>query len=91
MQQTRLLLLIALWSLSPAAQAYLEFLYSPAGQEIVAKNYYRPRNADIAAKYAGQFANVELVGIDHFGGWKLAQKQHFSTGGVFDQITATKP
>jgi sulfate/thiosulfate-binding protein len=73
------------------AQAYLEFLYSPEGQEIVAKNYYRPRNADIAAKYAGQFAKVELVGIDHFGGWKLAQKQHFSTGGVFEQITATNP
>jgi sulfate/thiosulfate transport system substrate-binding protein len=73
------------------AQAYLEFLYSPEAQEIVAKNYYRPRDANVAAKHAGQFANVELVGIDHFGGWKLAQKQHFSTGGVFDQITASKP
>jgi sulfate/thiosulfate transport system substrate-binding protein len=70
------------------AQAYLEFLYTPEGQEIAAKNYYRPRNAEIAAKYAAQFANVELVGIDHFGGWKLAQKTHFATGGVFDQITA---
>ena len=69
------------------AQAYLEFLYSPAGQEIVAKNYYRPRNPQIAAKYAAQFAQVEMVGIDHFGGWKVAQKQHFNTGGVFDQIT----
>ena len=73
------------------AQAYLEFLYSPEAQEIVAKNYYRPRDANVAAKHAGQFASVELVGIDHFGGWKLAQKQHFSTGGVFDQITASKP
>ena len=70
------------------AQAYLEFLYSPEGQELVAKNYYRPRSADIAAKYADQFARVELVGIDHFGGWKLAQKTHFATGGIFDQITS---
>jgi sulfate/thiosulfate-binding protein len=70
------------------AQAYLEFLYSPEGQELAAKNYYRPRSTDIAAKYAGQFAEVELVGIDHFGGWKLAQKTHFATGGIFDQITS---
>jgi sulfate/thiosulfate transport system substrate-binding protein len=73
------------------AEAYLEFLYTPEGQEIAAKNYYRPRNSDIAAKYADQFAKVELVPIDHFGGWKLAQKTHFATGGVFDQITGTKP
>jgi len=70
------------------AEAYLEFLYTPEGQEIAAKNFYRPRNADIAAKYAAQFATVELVDIEHFGGWKLAQKTHFATGGVFDQITA---
>jgi sulfate/thiosulfate transport system substrate-binding protein len=70
------------------AQAYLEFLYRPEGQEIAAKNFYRPRDPAIAAKYAKQFAQVELVGIDHFGGWKLAQKTHFATGGVFDQITA---
>jgi len=70
------------------AQAYLEFLYSREGQEIAAKNFYRPRNPEIAAKYASQFAQVELVGIDHFGGWKLAQKTHFATGGIFDQITA---
>ena len=73
------------------AQAYLEFLYSPEGQEIAAKNFYRPRDAAIAAKYADQFAKVELVGIDHFGGWKLAQKTHFVTGGVFDKITAAAP
>ena len=72
------------------AQAYLEFLYTPEGQQIAAKNFYRPRNAEIAAKYAAQFAQVELVGIDHFGGWKLAQKTHFATGGIFDQITAGK-
>ena len=73
------------------AQAYLEFLYTPEGQEIAAKNHYRPRNPEIAARYAQQFAQVELVDIEHFGGWKLAQKQHFSTGGIFDQITADKP
>ena len=76
------------------AQAYLEFLYTPEGQEIAAKHFYRPRDAAVAAKYASQFANVELVDIAHFGGWKLAQKQHFATGGIFDQITtqsATAP
>ena len=72
------------------AQAYLEFLYTPEGQEIAAKNFYRPRNQDVAARYANQFAQVELVGIDHFGGWKLVQKTHFSTGGIFDQITTGK-
>jgi sulfate transport system substrate-binding protein len=68
------------------AQAYLEFLYTPEGQEIAAKNFYRPRDPAIKAKYASQFADVELVGIDHFGGWKNAQKDHFATGGIFDQI-----
>jgi sulfate transport system substrate-binding protein len=70
------------------AQAYLEFLYTPEGQEIVAKNYYRPRDASIAAKYSNEFANIELVDIGHFGGWKLAHKIHFANGGIFDQITA---
>jgi sulfate/thiosulfate-binding protein len=70
------------------AQAYLEFLYTPEGQEIVAQNDYRPRDPVVAARHASQFAQVELIGIDHFGGWKLAQKTHFSTGGIFDQITA---
>jgi sulfate/thiosulfate transport system substrate-binding protein len=69
------------------AQAYLEFLYSPEGQEIAARNFYRPRDPSVAAKYAGQFAQTELVTIAHFGGWKLAQKEHFADGGVFDQIT----
>jgi sulfate transport system substrate-binding protein len=72
------------------AQAYLEFLYTPEGQEIAARHYYRPRDAAVAAKFAGQFAKVELVGIDHFGGWKLTQKTHFATGGIFDQITASQ-
>jgi sulfate transport system substrate-binding protein len=68
------------------AQAYLEFLYSPEGQEIAARHFYRPRDAAIAAKYASQFAQVELVTVGHFGGWKLAQKEHFDTGAIFDQI-----
>jgi sulfate/thiosulfate-binding protein len=69
------------------AEAYLQFLYSPEGQEIAARNFYRPRDAAVATKYASQFAQVELVTIDHFGGWKLVQKEHFANGGVFDQIT----
>jgi sulfate/thiosulfate-binding protein len=73
------------------AQAYLEFLYTPEGQEIVARHYYRPRDASILAKYRAQFADVELVDIGHFGGWKVAQKEHFATGGVFDQITTATP
>jgi len=70
------------------AQAYLEFLYTPEAQEIAAKHFYRPRDPAVLAKYQQQFAKVELVSIEHFGGWKLAQKQHFANGGVFDQITA---
>jgi sulfate transport system substrate-binding protein len=71
------------------AEAYLQFLYTPEGQEIAARHFYRPRNPEILAKYQQQFAKVELVNIDHFGGWKLTQKRHFATGGVFDQITTT--
>ena len=71
------------------AHAYLEFLYTPEGQEIAARNFYRPRDPAVEAKYASQFAKVELVGIEHFGGWKLAQKEHFATGGIFDQITTS--
>ena len=74
-----------------AATAYLEYLYSPEGQEIVAKNYYRPRDAGVAAKYASQFKPVKLLTIDaDFGGWRAAQKAHFDDGGVFDQIYAPK-
>ena len=69
------------------AQAYLEYLYSAEGQEIAARNFYRPQDAKIAAKYAKQFAKTRLVTIDKsFGGWRNAQKVHFSDGGVFDQI-----
>jgi len=69
------------------ATAYLEHLYSPAGQEIAAKNFYRPRNADIAKKYEATFPKLNLVTIDKdFGGWKTAQPKFFNDGGVFDQI-----
>jgi sulfate/thiosulfate transport system substrate-binding protein len=69
------------------AKAYLEYLYSNEGQEIAARNFYRPRNDAIAKKYAQQFPNVKLVTIDEvFGGWQKAQKTHFAEGGVFDQI-----
>ena len=73
------------------AEGYLEFLYTPEGQEIAARNFYRPRDENVAAKFAAVFPKIELVTIEHFGGWKLAQKEHFATGGVFDQITAESP
>ena len=69
------------------AQAYLEFLYTDAGQEIAAKNHYRPRSAAEAQKYAASFPPLKLVTIDEmFGGWAKAQPEHFGDGGVFDQI-----
>ena len=69
------------------AEAYLAYLYSPEGQDIAGKNYYRPIDKKIAAKYARQFAAVKLVSIDEvFGGWQKAQKAHFEDGGSFDQI-----
>jgi sulfate transport system substrate-binding protein len=69
------------------AQAYLEYLYTPEGQDIAGRHYYRPRLQAAAAKYAGQFAKVNLFTIDEvFGGWQKAQTAHFADGGVFDQI-----
>lgn len=69
------------------AQAFVEYLYSDEGQEIAAKNYYRPINEKIAAKYATQFQKVKLVTVEEAaGGWTKAQKTHFSDGGIFDQI-----
>ncbi|WP_372399297.1 sulfate ABC transporter substrate-binding protein [Azospirillum sp. HJ39] len=68
------------------AEAYLQFLYTREGQEIAAKNYYRPRLPELATQYAGRFADVKLVTIEQFGGWRAAQEKHFSDGGVFDQI-----
>ncbi len=73
------------------AEAYLEYLYSPEGQEIAAKNFYRPTDAKVAAKYAKRFPKLKLVTIDDtFGGWTKAQKTHFADGGVFDQIYTRK-
>ncbi|HEY3760355.1 MAG TPA: sulfate ABC transporter substrate-binding protein [Verrucomicrobiae bacterium] len=69
------------------AQAYLQYLYSDEAQEIEAKNFYRPRNAAIATKYAANFPQLKLVTVDaEFGGWAKAQQTHFADGGVFDQI-----
>lgn len=69
------------------AEAYLQFLYTAEGQEIAAKNHYRPRDEKVAAKYAATFAKVELFTIDQaFGGWQSAQKTHFADGGTFDKI-----
>jgi sulfate/thiosulfate-binding protein len=70
------------------AEEYLKFLYTPEGQEIAARNYYRPRNAEVAAKHKELFPKLELVTIKDFGGWTQAQKEHFGDGGVFDQIHA---
>lgn len=72
------------------AEAYLKFLYTDEGQEIIAKNYYRPTNPAIAAKYAGKFPKLNLVTIADFGGWGKAQSTHFADGGVFDQIYGIK-
>lgn len=69
------------------AEEYLRYLYSPEGQEIAAKHYYRPYDKKVAAKYAKLFPTLRLVTIDDtFGGWAKAQKTHFSDGGVFDHI-----
>ncbi|HEY9062729.1 MAG TPA: sulfate ABC transporter substrate-binding protein [Pseudobacteroides sp.] len=72
-----------------AAEEYLKYLYSDEGQEIAAKNYYRPRNEEIAKKYDSQFPKIELFTIDEvFGGWNKAQKEHFDDEGIFDRIYA---
>jgi sulfate/thiosulfate-binding protein len=69
------------------AQAYLEFLYTPEGQEIAAANHYRPRDPKVAARHAGNFSAVKLFTIDDvFGGWAKAQATHFNDGGSFDRI-----
>ncbi len=69
------------------AEEYLSYLYSEEGQEIAAKNYYRPHSASVAAKYEKQFPKIATFTIDElFGGWEKAQQTHFSDGGIFDQI-----
>jgi sulfate transport system substrate-binding protein len=70
------------------AEEYLKYLYSKEGQEIVAKNYYRPRDAQVAAKHANVFPKITLLSIKDFGGWGRAQQTHFAEGGVFDQLLA---
>lgn len=72
------------------AQAYLQFLYSDAGQEIIAKHYFRPRSEAIYKKYANNFRNLQLFSVDQvFGGWKQIQKKHFDDGAEFDKIFAS--
>ncbi len=71
------------------AQAYLEFLYTPEGQELAAKSFYRPRDPAVAARHAARFPKIDLVTVDGaFGGWTAAQAKHFADGGMFDQIYA---
>jgi sulfate transport system substrate-binding protein len=70
-----------------AAEAYLKYWYTKEGQDIAARNSYRPRDPEVAKKYEASFAKVDLFTIDEvFGGWTKAQKEHFGEGGVFDQI-----
>jgi sulfate transport system substrate-binding protein len=74
------------------AKAYLEYLYTPTGQDIAAKHYYRPRDEQVAAKYSKRFPAVTLFTIDEvFGGWARAQREHFDDGGLFDQIYTPAP
>lgn len=73
------------------SEAYLRFLYTPAAQEVIARNYYRPRNRVVAARYASQFRPIKLFTIaQDFGSWQKAQKAHFVDGATFDQIYTTK-
>src|SRR5258706_5652785 len=73
------------------AKAYLEYLYSPEGQEIVARNHYRPRLEEVAQKYAADFPKINLFTIDEvFGGWQKAQRTHFNEGGIFDAIQGAR-
>jgi sulfate/thiosulfate-binding protein len=73
------------------AEAYLRYLYAPAGQEIAAKHYFRPRDPQILEKYRAQFAPLELFTVDQvFGGWTQAHDKHFADGGVFDRIAGVK-
>jgi len=70
------------------AEEYLKYLYTPEGQEIAARNYYRPRDPQVAARHQELFPRLELVTIKEFGGWTKAQKEHFGDGGVFDKVQA---
>jgi sulfate transport system substrate-binding protein len=72
------------------ARAYLEYLYSPEAQEIIARHHYRPRDEAVLKKYAKKFPDVKMVTIADFGGWDAVQAKHFDDGGVFDRIYARK-
>ena len=73
------------------AKGYLNYLYSPQGQELAAKYHFRPRNAQVAAKYAAKFPKIKLFTInDVFGGWAKAQQTHFVNGAIYDQISSEK-
>ena len=71
---------------SKVAQAYLEHLYTPEAQELIARSHYRPSLPAVAEKYAAKYPKLELLSIDEFGGWKEVQAKHFVDGGVFDQV-----
>lgn len=68
------------------AEAYLKYLYTKEGQEIAGKNFYRPRDTEVAAKYSQYFPPIKLITIEDFGGWVKAQPEHFGDGAIFDQI-----
>ena len=73
------------------ATAYLNFLYSPEGQEIIAKHYFRPRDPAVAKKYAARFPAIRTFTVEEkFGSWDAVQKTHFADGGVYDQITVKR-
>ena len=73
------------------AEAYLRFLYTPAGQQIIARHHYRPRDPAVAAKHAARFPPMKLLTIDgDFGGWQAAQKRYFADGGVFDRMSSKR-
>ena len=72
------------------ATAYLEFLYSPEGQELAAKHFYRPTDREVAARFKDRFVQVDMVTIEDLGGWKAAQEKHFADGGIFDQIYSVR-
>jgi sulfate transport system substrate-binding protein len=73
------------------AQAYLDFLFTPAAQEIIAQHHLRPRNADVLAKHASEFRSLKTFTVEQmFGSWQKAQQTHFSDGGSFDQAVADK-
>jgi sulfate transport system substrate-binding protein len=71
-----------------AAEAYLRFLYTPQAQELIARNFYRPRLAEVQARHRSRFPNLQVFTIRNFGGWAAAQKAHFADGGEFDRILA---